>query len=171
MSYISNIPGFSHYHIDKLGRLFSNFRGSWREVKPVIKDCGYVSNNLISDSGRRYNKYRHRLVAEVFLSNPLGLAQVCHKDNNPLNNRLENLYWGTPRDNMQQAIKDNRFFFVGYFREKHLPEEALVRDYLRGIPRKILLQKYHISVGVFYKILKKHQVKLRYERRKNKRSI
>ena len=170
--YKSNIKGFSHYYIDKYRRLFSDFRGGWREIKPLVKDCGYISNNLVSDWGVRYNKYRHRLVAEAYLPNPLCLKQVCHKDNNPLNNRVTNLYWGNPEDNMQQAIQDGRFFFVGLYREKHIDEKSLVEAYLQGIPRKKILSHYQISIGVYYKILRKHHIELnRYEKQKNKGSI
>lgn len=33
---------------------------------------------------------------------------VCHKDNNPTNNKPENLYWGTQSHNMQQMVRDGR---------------------------------------------------------------
>lgn len=61
--YISNMPieGFSKYHICKNGRLYSIHSGTWRLIKPVAKSTGYISNNLISDSGKRVNFYRHRL--------------------------------------------------------------------------------------------------------------
>lgn len=93
--YISNMPieGFSKYHICKNGRLYSIHSGTWRLIKPVAKSTGYISNNLISDSGKRANFYRHRLVAEVYLPNDNHILVVCHKDNNPLNNRVSNLYW------------------------------------------------------------------------------
>ena len=55
--YISNMPieGFSKYHICKNGRLYSIHSGTWRLIKPVAKSTGYISNNLISDSGKRAN--------------------------------------------------------------------------------------------------------------------
>ena len=73
------IEGFSKYHICKNGRLYSIHRGTWRLIKPVAKSTGYISNNLISDSGKRANFYRHRLVAEVYLPNDNHTLVVCHK--------------------------------------------------------------------------------------------
>lgn len=105
------IEGFSKYHICKNGRLYSIHSGTWRLIKPVAKSTGYISNNLISDSGKRVNFYRHRLVAEVYLPNNDNTLVVCHKDNNPLNNHYKNLYWGTPKENAQQCIRDGRFHF------------------------------------------------------------
>lgn len=56
----------------------------------------------------------HRLVYCVFNNLDYGYWLtpttwlVCHKDNNPLNNRLDNLYIGTAKDNMQQCSRDWR---------------------------------------------------------------
>ena len=47
-----------------------------------------------------------RLVAITFLPNPENKPCVCHKDNNPLNNQVSNLYWGTYKENTQQMIFD-----------------------------------------------------------------
>lgn len=51
----------------------------------------------------------HRLVALTYIPNPENKPCVCHKDNNRTNNRVENLYWGTYKENTQQCIQDGRF--------------------------------------------------------------
>lgn len=123
--YISNMPieGFSKYHICKNGRLYSIHSGTWRLIKPVAKSTGYISNNLISDSGKRAN-----------------------------------LYWGTPRDNTQQCIRDGRFPFR---KKKKVDENKLIYQYNIGIPRKDILEEFRISTKLLYSILRKHNVKLR----------
>ena len=48
-------------------------------------------------------------MALTFIPNPNKYSIVCHKDNNPTNNnRVENLYWGTQKENMRQMVADNR---------------------------------------------------------------
>lgn len=44
----------------------------------------------------------------VYIPNPNNYPNVCHKDNNPQNNRASNLYWGTQKMNMSQASQDGR---------------------------------------------------------------
>lgn len=102
------IEGFSKYHICKNGRLYSIHSGTWRLIKPVPKNTGYISNNLISDSGKRVNFYRHRL---------------CHKDSNPKNNRVTNLYWGTQKENIHQCIREGKFYYVGKLKKKQYEED------------------------------------------------
>lgn len=50
-------------------------------------------------------KYIHRLVAEAFIDNPLGLPEVNHINGNTLDNRAENLEWCTHAQNMIHASK------------------------------------------------------------------
>lgn len=49
--------------------------------------------------------YVHRLLAKYFLSNPLNYGYVNHKDNNRLNNNLDNLEWCSFQQNCFQKYK------------------------------------------------------------------
>lgn len=58
----------------------------------------YYGVSLRKD-GKYYNKSIHRLVAEAFLPNPNNLPCVNHKDENRLNNCVDNLEWCTYQHN------------------------------------------------------------------------
>lgn len=74
--------------MSNLGRV-KNKHG--RILKPEIR-TGYYSVNLMKDKKR--HKFRiHRLVAQAFIPNPDNLPMVNHKDEDKLNNRVENLEW------------------------------------------------------------------------------
>ena len=47
----------------------------------------------------------HRLVAQAFLTNEENKPFVCHKDGNCLNNKVENIYYGTAKDNYYDSIR------------------------------------------------------------------
>lgn len=68
----------------------------FREVNLSNNGSGYLQVGL----GRIRNAAPvHRLVAEAFLPNPLGLRDVDHIDGNKTNNRIENLRWVTHKEN------------------------------------------------------------------------
>ena len=84
--------------VKSLGRLKRCGCGFYEEpdilLKPKKAGAGrlYVS---LHKNGKRNNLYVHRLVLITFVGPcPEGM-ECCHKDDNPLNNRLENLRWDT----------------------------------------------------------------------------
>jgi hypothetical protein len=100
------------YLIYSDGSLFSN--KTHRFLTGKIDNMGYrvyaiAINDNLSVSGKKLSKmvYAHRLVAEYFLDNPNNLPYVHHKDENKLNNNVENLEWISPSDNTLEHIKKN----------------------------------------------------------------
>lgn len=66
-------------------------------------DGGYKRINLLRD-GKIKGFLVHRLVAEVFVSNPRNLPFVNHIDGNKINNHPSNLEWCTHQENMRHAV-------------------------------------------------------------------
>lgn len=51
-------------------------------------------------------RFVHRLVAEAFIPNPDGYPLVLHWDDDPSNNRVGNLRWGTISDNWNDMVRN-----------------------------------------------------------------
>lgn len=79
------IKDFEDYEISNEGNVKSNI--SNKILKPRLNKSGYYYIALYKNK-KQYNKKAHRLVAEAFLSNPLDLPYVNHKDENKQNNRV-----------------------------------------------------------------------------------
>lgn len=91
--------GVFGYQVSNFGRVRSIFsrwgkRAYPRIMKGSIDSHGYVQVT-ISINGERKLMFVHRLVAKAFIPNPLNLEMVNHKDENPLNNNVDNLEWCT----------------------------------------------------------------------------
>ena len=112
-----NIAGFDGYQISNTGKVKSlerktSFKNGYRIVrerilKPIINTKGYQQVQLCRD-GKIKHILVHRLVAEAFIPNPDNLTQVNHKDENPLNNNVENLEWCTAIYNLNYGTRTQR---------------------------------------------------------------
>lgn len=100
--YIRAIPGYPGYYATIEGDILKKRGKSFFKLTPSKVHNGYYTVKII------HRIKVHRLMALTFIPNPNKYPIVCHKDNNPTNNRVENLYWGTQKENMRQMVADNR---------------------------------------------------------------
>ena len=70
---------------------------------------GYYAFTLYNLEGKRKHKGLHQLLAMAFIPNPNNFIIVRHLDDNKDNNCLSNLKWGTIKENIEDAIRNNVF--------------------------------------------------------------
>jgi hypothetical protein len=75
----------------------------WRHKSKKQKLYWWVT---LCRHGKPIKKSLHRLVAKVFLVRPEGVHLVRHLDDNPSNNHVNNLAWGTYSDNLRDALQN-----------------------------------------------------------------
>lgn len=115
------VKGWRGYYVTNLGRVFSfKMQGYQRSVvrldrPPVelipVKEQRRNGNRLVPLRDGRDRRKVLRLaamVAEAFIgARPNGLL-VCHKDDDQANNAATNLYYGTQRQNVDDAMRNGR---------------------------------------------------------------
>lgn len=91
------------YWVSDDGRVWSRprYNVSGGELSAFREGAGYDRVTLYV-GGRKQKLSIHRLMLEAFVGNGDGLVSR-HLDGDPTNNRLENLAWGTRKDNAQDA--------------------------------------------------------------------
>lgn len=77
-----------------------------RFLKPTHGDGhGHLAVKF-SEKGTRRQGYAHRLIAQAFIPNENNYSIVRHLDDNPSNNEIENLAWGTQKDNHADSVRN-----------------------------------------------------------------
>jgi len=118
-----DIKGYKgYYKVSNMGRvkslkrviknagIFGNIKQYFfkeKILKPIIANMGY-HHIILCKNNIRKQKLIHRLVAQAFLPNPNNYLYVCHKDDNGLNNNIDNLFWATPKMNTDDMCAKNR---------------------------------------------------------------
>lgn len=93
------------YAITEDGRVWGYKRS--RYVKPYLRPDGYLQIILHKNGCAKTHKI-HRLVAETYIDNPDNLSQINHKDEDKLNNHINNLEWCDAKYNSNYGTRNIR---------------------------------------------------------------
>ena len=150
------ILGFKDYMIDTDGSVYSNRTAKLKMLKHKIIGNGYPGVTLTDSHGKARNLTVHRLLATTFISNPENLPVVRHLNDNKLDNRLENLAWGTHQENSGDAII-NGVMPRGEKNHKSKLEEddvRLIRDLSGiGVSRKTIAKHLGVTTGAIHSVI------------------
>lgn len=97
----------SIYWITNKGKLISS---NWNGIRVMSTQ---ITNNYERVHILGKMVFIHRIVAQMFIpNNDSSKIEVNHKDNNTLNNCVDNLEWVTPRENSQYKEKENAVLMI-----------------------------------------------------------
>lgn len=148
-------PEMETYEVSSIGRVrrspaaqpaINTYPG--RVLRP---DCatGYERVTL-RHKGKQHRMLVHRLVARAFLENARAFAHVNHKDGNKMNNRVDNLEWCSPQQNVHHAWKTG--LCRGLYGERNGHTKLTDRDVQvimsareRGVHLHVIAQVYGVS--------------------------
>lgn len=107
------VKGFEdYYQVSNLGRI----KNSRKILKTYINNSGYECIDFTVNKVRTKHLV-HRVVCMTFLPNENEHPEVNHKDEDKLNNSLENLEWCSRSHNKQHSIKTGTYDYL--FTAKH----------------------------------------------------
>ena len=116
--------------VSSVGRIWKAANKSRKEriLTEFPKDRdGYCRCSVQRLDGTWTSQPVHRLVAKAFISNPENKQSVNHINGNRTDNRVENLEWVTPKENVIHSFKFGS------------------RKECKNVPRKTLLTDFQIS--------------------------
>lgn len=116
--------------VRSLDRITSRGRLRGRVLSPGISN-GYLTVCLSGDGRRRTAKV-HTLVAETFLGPRPADRVVCHGNGDKTDNRLANLRYDSPSENVRDVVRHGRHVQANKTRcprdHEYTPENTTVRN-------------------------------------------
>lgn len=103
---VRSIPGYPGYLATADGRIISTRTNPHRALAAILHK-GYLHVNVKTGKGRKTKKKEpvHKLVLLAFYGpKPSDDMECRHLDGNSLNNRPDNLRWGTRSENVRDQI-------------------------------------------------------------------
>ena len=135
------IKKFEHFYmvstygrIKTIDRIVKFSDGRVREYRSRIMSIHKINARYyvvsLSKPSCRAMKDVHRLVAETFIANPQNLPEVNHKDENSLNNQVDNLEWCTRKYNLNYGTHNQRM--IEHLRNHPTTSKPVIQKNLDG---------------------------------------
>lgn len=148
------ISNTKFYVINSLGNIINLKTG--KKLNPYISRSGYFRIRLQVGLKAHKNYTIHRIIASLFIDNPLNKPQVNHIDGNRLNNNIDNLEWVTGSENMLHStrILSKRIGSqIEWSKLSELDVQNICMDSLKEYSLKKLANKYNVSKSNISSIL------------------
>lgn len=149
------VEGFPGYLVGSDGTLWRRVSGAWREIRASADNRGYRVASVLRPGRPRISKHLHSLVLTAFVGpRPPGM-QCRHLDGDPRNCALDNLAWGTPKENGADKLAHRKHAFGQRNGGAKLSEAGvlevgrMIRD---GVPRRDILRRFGIGHTAYYRI-------------------
>lgn len=145
-----HVPGFEGYAVNPDGKVWScrtarGFRAEFRPMTPRVDKKGYGAVVLCATNGVRRSVRIHRLIAEIFIPNPLGLPCVRHMDGSTANNSAANLAWGTYADNENDKRSHGTYETRRNGKLSASDRATIFGLYKSGIAQKEIARRFSVS--------------------------
>lgn len=151
----ARIPDYENYDVSNFGnvRSFAKNKNGTLLRKQLIggnENSRYHAVRLY-DEGKWKNEYVHRLVLQAFIGDPPEGYQTNHINGDKLDNRLENLEYVTPSENVKHSwkigLRSNDHLIGNDYSRKLQDHEAaeIYRRLQKGERRLVLAEEFNVD--------------------------
>lgn len=150
------------YSVSNLGRVKPNVISRYSKnraefLDPSPSPRGYLHVSLYAN-GKARSAFIHRMVCIAFHGEPpFPKANVCHKDDNKVNNLADNLEWGDIWHNAKTAVALGKIRRGNDVNTSKLTEDdvrAIRARYAQGgITQTVLAMEYGVNPAAIYFII------------------
>jgi len=107
----------------------------------------YVCAHLVTNEGEVISRRMNRLVLEVFVGPPPTPRHMSlHGDGNSLNNHVNNLRWGTQKENRKDSERHGTAPYGSAYKRSGLTEQDVLDIRASTEFHRILAQRYRVSM-------------------------
>ena len=102
------VDGYELYEVSDFGQVRKKLKsGGYRYLTPWVNDKHFVTT--FHKDGKAKNFYLHRIVLQQHGGEqPDDMPLALHLDDDPSNNQISNLVWGSKTTNAQMAIQNGK---------------------------------------------------------------
>lgn len=145
-----DIKGYEgRYQISNYGRIWSIVSQRYLKAHELVGKH-YMVVCLIAKNGKKKTEYVHRLVLLSFVGNPPeGKPQCNHKDEDPHNNRLDNLEWVSASENINYGTRNERMAATNSKKVNYYDEDGnliAVFDSVKAAAQTLKLSNGYVSM-------------------------
>ena len=118
-------------------------------LTPILNG-GYLRVSL-SKNGKCFIYMIHRLIALTFIPRIKGKNHINHINSIKTDNRIDNLEWCTPKENVRKSIESGKFHFSKFKFSIKIRKE-IIRLHKQGKTIRELAKIYNCSYGCIQKL-------------------
>lgn len=150
-------PVCKDYAVSNMGRVKRYERTYVRSdgYKTTIKEK--ILNTPLNQDGyprarlKDRHVFVHRMVLETFVGpKPSEIHQACHNNGIPTDNRVENLRWDDPKNNVRDRIRHGTYQIGEKNHQNKYPDDLIIKLGNSDGPVKEVAQYYNVKKSLVY---------------------
>lgn len=144
------------YLVSSYGRVISVKSSKYRRKYRLLRgnvNRGYRFYTLkVNTEGKQKTFHAHRLVLETFDRKRRKNEVGRHLDDVPLNNHLDNIKWGTQRQNVDDALRNDRIHYGEDVATSKISNNDARSIFIDPRPYDVLAKLYNVTYGTIHGI-------------------